>query len=110
MSSETRSAAGVPGKGARLPDKGDTLATKPAIPEIIREAQTAFRLALPELWQQRPGQWVAYHGAEQIGFSTSKRSLYEVCFRRGLKRGEFVVRRIEPQIDEIHLGPRALEC
>ncbi len=108
MSSETRS-AGVPAKGPQLPDKGDTLPTKPAIPDIIQEAQAAFRLALPELWRQRPGQWVAYHGAEQIGFSTSKRALYEVCFRRGLKRGEFLVRRIEPQIDEIYLGPRALE-
>jgi hypothetical protein len=108
MSSETQS-AGVPAKGARLPDKADMLPTKPPIADIIQEAQAAFRLALPELWQQRPGQWVAYHGAEQIGFSTSKRSLYEVCFRRGLKRGEFLVRRIDPQIDEIYLGPRALE-
>jgi hypothetical protein len=79
------------------------------VPAIIQQAHAAFRHALPRLWQERPGLWVAFHGEQQIGFAATKKALYEECLGRGLRRGEFLVRCIEPEIDEIHLGPRSLE-
>jgi hypothetical protein len=51
-------------------------------------------------------QWVAYHGDERVGFGRSKSDLYQECFRRGLRRGEFVVRRIDPEVPrEVDISP-----
>jgi hypothetical protein len=74
------------------------LASASAIPPLIAAGQAAFRSALPDLLHQRPGQWVAYHGTQQIGFARSETALYQECFRRGLKEHEFVVRCIMPEI------------
>jgi hypothetical protein len=79
------------------------------VPPEIEQAQSAFLCALPELLQRCPGQWVAYHGARQIGFGQTKTDLYQKCFALGLKRGQCVVRRIQPQIDVIALDPRMVE-
>jgi hypothetical protein len=46
----------------------------------------------------RSRQWVAYHGDERVGFGRSKTDLCQECFHRGLRRGEFVVRRIELEV------------
>jgi hypothetical protein len=43
-------------------------------------------------------QWVAYHGEQRIGFARTKTELYQECLRHGLRRGEFVVRSIEPEV------------
>ena len=63
----------------------------------IQQSQNAFRRDLPQLLRERYRQWVAYHGDERIGFSPSKRQLYQECLRRGLRPGTFVVRSIEPE-------------
>jgi hypothetical protein len=60
----------------------------------IREAQIAFQKALPDLLASRFRQWVAYQGNQQIGFADSKANLNAACIRRGIARGEFIVRRI----------------
>ena len=78
------------------------------IPPIISQSQAAFRRDLPRLLAERPGQWVAYHGDEQIGFARTKTELYQDCLRRGHKRDEFLVRSIEPEMDVMVLGPRVL--
>jgi hypothetical protein len=67
---------------------------------IIRQAQEAFCRDLPGLLQDRKRSrpWVAYHGAVRIALGSSKRELYQVCLRRGLQLGEFLVRRIAPQV------------
>jgi hypothetical protein len=70
------------------------------------ESHETFLQDLGQLLNERPGQWVAYHGAERIGFASTKAELYQQCFRRGLKRGEFLVRSIEPEPGEIVIGPR----
>jgi hypothetical protein len=67
---------------------------------IIAQSQAAFRRDLPELMKTHYRQWVAYHGDERIGFARNSFDLYEACFGRGLKRGEFVVRSIEPEMPE----------
>jgi hypothetical protein len=60
----------------------------------IREARAAFQRALPGLLASHFRQWVAYHGSEQAGFAQSKADLYAECLRRGIPRGQFIVRRI----------------
>jgi hypothetical protein len=69
-----------------------------AIHPMIARSRAAFLRALPELLKQRPRQWVAYHGDDLIGFNRSKTALYQECLRRGLRRGEFLVESIEPEV------------
>jgi hypothetical protein len=81
------------------PPRGAALA--PAVQDLspqIQQSQSAFRRDLPQLLRERYRQWVAYHGDERIGFSPSKRQLYQECLRRGLQPGTFVVRSIEPEV------------
>ncbi len=66
------------------------------VPAVVREAQEAFRGALPQLLRERPGQWVAYQASQQLGFAPTKAELYQRCLRQGYARGEFIVRRIRP--------------
>src|SRR5262245_19267395 len=75
---------------------------KKAIPQ---QALQAFQRDLPELWCQRPRQWVAYQGDRRIGFATQKHDLYHLCFEQGLHRDEFVIFSIEAQETEVNLGP-----
>jgi hypothetical protein len=78
-------------------------------PDLRQQALTAFQRDLPRLWAERPGQWVAYRGEQQLGFAAAKHELYQQCFERGLSREEFVVFAIEPQETEITLGPVVLD-
>ena len=70
---------------------------------------TDIQRDLPQLYGQRPGQWVAYRGDQQVGFADQKHILYQQCFDQGLQREEFVVFCIEPQETEITLGPVVLD-
>ena len=74
-----------------------------------QQALRAFQCDLPRLWAERPGQWVAYQGDQPLGFAAHKHELYQECFRRGLRREEFVIFCIEPQETEITLGPVVLD-
>jgi hypothetical protein len=67
---------------------------RPLAPPIVLEAGEAFRRDLPELLKERPGQWVAYYGAQRLGFSTSKTTLWNECLRQGYE--DFIVVRIWP--------------
>ena len=67
---------------------------------IVLESQRAFESDLDGLLKLHRGKWVAYHGAERIGIGASETGLYARCFQHGLKRGEFVVRSIEPLCGE----------
>jgi hypothetical protein len=60
----------------------------------------AFRQALPQLLQvkERWREWVAYRDNECLGFSASGTELYNECLARGLKKDEFVVCCILPDI------------
>ncbi len=74
------------------------------IPPMIQRSMDAFRRDLPGLLQmkKRLGQWVAYHGDQQIGFSKTKMQLYQQCLRQELKIDEFVVMCVAPDLpDEI---------
>jgi hypothetical protein len=83
--------------------------TTQQLADAKQHALQAFLRDLPQLYAQRPGQWVAYQGNRQVGFATQKHALYQQCFDQGLQREEFVVFCIEPQETEITLGPVALD-
>ena len=72
-------------------------------------AWRAFLRDLPQLYAERPGQWVAYHGERRIGFSDQQHLLYQQCFAQGLPDEEFVIFCIEPQETEIWLNPDVLD-
>ncbi len=73
----------------------------------MMEADEAFRRDLPQLLKERPGEWVGYHGSERIGFAATKDQMYRDCLERGLKRGEFLVTCVEPEVD-LMFGPGAI--
>ncbi len=73
--------------------------------DLKQKALEAFQRDLPQLYAERPGQWVAYQGDRQLGFAAQKHQLYQECFQRGLQRDEFVIFCIEPQETEMTLGP-----
>jgi len=62
---------------------------------MIQKSIDAFRRDLPEMLKKHRGKWVAYHGDQRIGFGRTETELYEVCFRHGLKRDDFVVCGVE---------------
>jgi hypothetical protein len=68
-------------------------------------AEHAFRRDLVQLLEERPGQWVAYHGEQRVGFAPTKTELYLECLRRGWKHEEFVVHCIEPDDFDVVIPP-----
>jgi hypothetical protein len=75
----------------------------PDIPPMIFRSMQAFWRDLPELLKKRRnrGKWAAYHGDERVVIARSAVDAYRECFRRGLKRGEFYVDKLEPDPEEI---------
>lgn len=76
------------------------MSTTPGM-DLKQQALQAFQRDLPQLYVQRPGQWVAYQGDRQLGFADQKHLLYQHCFDKGLQREEFVIFCIEPQETEM---------
>jgi hypothetical protein len=79
-------------------------------PKVLRSMQ-AFWRDLPGLLMHRRNhrKWAAYHGDERVAIARSEVDAYQECFRRGLKRGEFWVGRLEPAPDGIPPWGR-IEC
>jgi hypothetical protein len=75
-------------------------------PKVL-EASEAFRSELPGLLEERPGQWVGYHGTERIGFAATKEEMYRRCRERGLDEDDFLVTCIEPE-EDLMFGPGAI--
>ena len=75
----------------------------PGSGDLGRQALLAFWRDLPRLLQERPRQWVAYHGERQLGFAPTRAELWAECQRRGLKADEFLIRSIEPEDADIVL-------
>jgi len=73
------------------------------VPPLLARSLDAFRRDLPRLLETHYGKWVAYHGDAQVGFGKTETELYRKCLARGMKRDEFLVCSIEPEIpdDEI---------
>ena len=73
--------------------------------DLRQRARQTFEHDLPQLLGERPEQYVAYHGAQQLGFSKQKHLLYQQCLEQGWQQEEFVVFCIVPQEDELIFGP-----
>src|SRR5262249_44798542 len=78
---------------AGQPDLGDE---DGSIPASYWEANAAFARARPGLLRERPGQFVAYRGAERLGFGATSRELWD---RFG---ADVVVCSIEPEVEYKH--------
>jgi len=96
MTSQTQPATGVQElaeeeRAARL---RELLDSEPL--PMIQKSIDVFRRDLPELLRTHPGQWVAYHGDERVGFGRTETELYQRCFARGLTRDDFIVGFAEP--------------
>jgi hypothetical protein len=79
------------------------------ITDLKQQALQAFLRDLPQLYIERPGQWVAYQGQRRLGFANQQHMLYQHCFDQGLRDEEFVIFCIEPQETEMWLGPLVLD-
>jgi hypothetical protein len=68
------------------------------------QAWAAFQRDWPRLAQEHYGRWVAYQGEQQLGIAATQTELYQECFRRDLRCGEFHVFGIEhPLPDYMYL-------
>jgi hypothetical protein len=76
------------------------LAIEDTIPPTVQQARVAWRRDLPELLINNRGQWAAYHAERRVGIGATKTELIQQRLRAGLKRGEFVVLRIEPEAEQ----------
>jgi hypothetical protein len=56
---------------------------------------------------ERPGERVAFVGAKRFGFGKTRTALIREYMTQGLRPGEFLVRRIEPQIEDVAERPHA---
>jgi hypothetical protein len=72
-------------------------------------AEAAFQRDLPQLLNEHPRQWVAYHGSRQLGTAAARDSLHSECLDRGVSPEELVVWRIEPVIGEMSVSQSALD-
>ena len=82
------------GSDRPLPPLGSDPYIRASTPPAILEAQEQFLRDLPELLRERRGQWVAYYGNHQIGFSKDDLVLWQECLRQGYQ--ECLIRRIWP--------------
>ena len=57
--------------------------TKQEQVELGQQALRAFERELPQLWEERPGQWVAYRGEQRVGFAKQQHELYRTASSRG---------------------------
>ena len=76
---------------------------------LQQQARQASERDLPDLWAERPGQWVAYKGDQRLGFAAQKYQMYQECMQRGLQLEEFVVFCIEAQETEMFINPLVLD-
>ena len=88
---------------ARLTEAQRQLAGQPHpdIPPLILRSQRAFWRDLPSLLLDRRDRrkWAACHADEHMAIARTKVDAYQECFRRGLKRGEFYVGKLEADPD-----------
>jgi hypothetical protein len=73
-------------------------AEKPALGTLALET---YRHDLPRLLDERPGQWVAYHGDQLVGFARTDLELYKKCKRCGYRIRDYIVAPIEPELPPI---------
>jgi hypothetical protein len=66
------------------------------VPGDMRAAERLYLQDLPELLRTKPGDWIAYSAQGRIAQGPDEMALFQLCFTQGLRRGQFLVARIEP--------------
>ena len=77
--------------------------------DLEQQALRSLRRDLPNLYLERPSEWVAYQGTSLIGFGKAKHLLYQDCMEQGFRVDEFVVFCIEPIETEMWLTLEAID-
>jgi len=109
--------AGVPSAGESAPLKTPVGAIGEPAPNLgneelesgrrrsLLECAEAFHREFATMLGDHPGEWVAFVGTTRLGFGKTRTALIRECMSRGLRPGEFLVRRIEPQIEDVAETP-----
>lgn len=74
--------------------------------EVLLKSSEAFDRELPRMLADHLGEWVAFSGSTRLGFADTRTALIRVCMSQGLHPGEFLVRRVEPQAEDVVETPR----
>ena len=61
----------------------------------LQAAERLYLRDLPELHQSKPNRWVAYTSQGLIAEGGDELAVFRSCYERGLRRGQFLVARIE---------------
>jgi hypothetical protein len=80
----------------------------------LQAAERLYLRDLPQLLVSKPGRWVAYTSQGLVAESDDELAVFRACGERGLRRGQFVVARVEPdlpaaEITENWLPPESRE-
>jgi hypothetical protein len=73
------------------------------IAPLRAKAQVHHRRILPELRQDHPREWAAYHGERLLEIGRSRAALYQACASRGFDVSDVLVLGIAPE------GPAEIE-
>jgi hypothetical protein len=71
---------------------------------LAERAWEAFQLAYERLLEEHCGQWVAFHGDQQIGFALTRSELVHECRTRRLPDEECVIGQLLPVAEETPIG------
>lgn len=63
-----------------------------------RAAEQRYLRDLPQLLVSKAGRWVAYTSQGLIAEGDEELAVFRACDERGLRRGQFVVARVEPDL------------
>lgn len=72
---------------------------------LLRSAE-AFERELSAMLTDHSGEWVAFVGSTRFGFAETRAALIRACTSQGLRPGEFLVRRVEFQSEDVQELPR----
>lgn len=91
------------------PRSAEKVSDYPHVHSLAWRAEAAFRRDLLALLKERPAQWVAYRGEEQVAFGQTDEEAYQACAERGVDISEVLVRSIEPDSQsESLIGPGSM--
>lgn len=71
-----------------------------SMPSLVWYGEDTYLRDLRELLKDDQGKWVVYSGNRRVGIICTARQAYELAAREGLKKGEFLVRLIDPSDQE----------
>jgi hypothetical protein len=85
------------------PDEPPLLPIDWTTPPLIQSGQEAYQRDLLELLEKHKGRWVAYSGDRRLGIIRTRSQAYELGFKDGLAKHEFIVLGIDPSdLDDIY--------